>query len=320
MSETDEQTNRVEQAQTDEADSPEEVSTRLERRHEIREEKRLEGDLRSMKARAKAEKLIARVSSGLIYVVAVIACNYLGPTVLSILIAVMSWMCASELMHMMRLAGRTPNEVIGLTAAVAFPLIGVLPGYFVEIACFLLSAACVLWYLGIPKINILDVAVTLFVPLYTGLLFSSIVNIRAWNPGFPGFMLTFAVFGCIWLSDSLAFFVGTRFGKHKMAPRISPKKSWEGFAGGMVGAVLAWVILYFTHTVDIKLSLCLALGVLVGAAGVLGDLFESRIKRGVGVKDSGNVMPGHGGLLDRSDSLLFGCVVAEFILRIGGVL
>lgn len=319
MSETDAHVDH-DQASTTSLEHEEVGSTRLERRHEIREERRLEGDLRSMKARAQAEKLIARISSGFIYVVIVLGSILLGPRAVSVLMAVMSWMCASELMHMMRLAGRTPNETIGLAAAFAFPLVGLLPDFFVEIICFALSGACVLWYLGIPKINILDVAVTLFVPLYTGLLLSSVVEIRGALAGFPGALLTLAVFGCIWLNDSFAFFVGTRFGRHKMAPRISPKKSWEGFAGGMVGSVLAWVILYLTHYVSIDLTLCLVLGICVGIAGVLGDLFESRIKRGVGVKDSGNVMPGHGGLLDRCDSLIFGCVVAELILRIGGVL
>lgn len=295
-------------------------ATRLELTHERREQLRLEGALKTQRARERAEKFITRCLSGLVYVIVVLACLFAGKTPTAVLVAAMSWMCASELMHIMRLSGRTPNEFIGLAAAVAFPISSLMPNYYTSLVWLALAATSALWYIGIPKINILDVAVTIFVSLYTGLLISSLVTIRAFDPGFKGAFLTLAVFGCIWANDSLAFVFGSMFGKHKMAPRISPKKSWEGFAGGMVGSVLVWIVVYFTHFYDLSLPVCLAAGILIGVSGVLGDLFESRIKRGVGIKDSGDIMPGHGGLLDRCDSLLFGCVAAELILTIGGIL
>ena len=114
--------------------------------------------------------------------------------------------------------------------------------------------------------------------------------------------------------------VGSRIGKHKMVPKISPKKSWEGFAGGILGSVLIWLILWATHFYKLSLPYALLCGVVVSILGVIGDLIESRIKRGVGVKDSGNLIPGHGGMLDRSDSLIFGCITAQLLLMIGGVL
>ena len=299
---------------------PSEGATRLEVTHERREQLRLEGSLRSMQARAQVEKFITRCLSGFIYVAIVLACLFLGTRMTALLMAVISWMCASELMHIMRLAGRTPNEFIGLGAAAAFPLASLLPSYYTSLVWVVLVSVTALWYIGIPKINILDVAVTIFVPLYTGLMLSSLVRIRLFDPGWRGGLLALAAFGCIWANDSLAFVVGSAIGRHKMAPRISPKKSWEGFVGGMVGSVLVWLVVYLLPICDISLPICLLTGVVQGAAGVLGDLFESRIKRGVGIKDSGTIMPGHGGLLDRSDSLIFGGLAAELILIIGGIL
>ena len=94
----------------------------------------------------------------------------------------------------------------------------------------------------------------------------------------------------------------------------------EGFWGGMVGSVVVWLIVFALGIYNINLPYAIVCGVLVDAAAVAGDLFESRIKRGVGVKDSGNLMPGHGGMLDRSDSLLFGGMTAFLLLRLGGIL
>ena len=116
-----------------------------------------------------------------------------------------------------------------------------------------------------------------------------------------------AVFIMIWLNDTGAFCVGSLLGKHKLYPRISPKKSWEGFFGGVAFVIASAFVfkycfpLYFTN-----ISLCglIGLGAVVAAFATWGDLIESLIKRTLGVKDSGTLLPGHGGILDRIDSLL----------------
>lgn len=112
--------------------------------------------------------------------------------------------------------------------------------------------------------------------------------------------------------------MGSKFGKHKLAPRISPKKSWEGFIGGLVGSMAIWCLITLIPGVNMAIPQALVFGLICGLSGVLGDLAESRIKRNSGVKDSGTIMPGHGGLLDRCDSLFMASVTAAVMLIGGG--
>ena len=151
-------------------------------------------------------------------------------------------------------------------------------------------------------------------------MMSAIVLLREQVYGPKGALLAIGVCASLWVSDSFAYIVGSRLGKHKMAPKISPKKSWEGFFGGIVGSMIIWGILWATKLYALNLPFSMLCGAVVSILGVFGDLIESRIKRGVGVKDSGNLIPGHGGMLDRSDSLIFGCITAYLLLVAGGVL
>jgi phosphatidate cytidylyltransferase len=137
---------------------------------------------------------------------------------------------------------------------------------------------------------------------------------------FGAVVLCIGIMASVWINDSFAYLVGSRFGKHKMVPKISPKKSWEGLAGGIVGSVATWLALLAFPATHVTLPVALACGVACGVMGVIGDLVESRIKRGAGVKDSGDLIPGHGGLLDRSDSMLFVSITAYFLLRMMGVI
>lgn len=127
------------------------------------------------------------------------------------------------------------------------------------------------------------------------------------------------VFVMIWSFDSFAYLVGKYLGSHKMMPRISPKKTWEGFIGGTVftagAAALIWK---YSGSETLSLEQWLVLSVLVVVSATFGDLFESALKRKHGLKDSGNMMPGHGGILDRVDSLLFAMPVAFLFLNLIG--
>jgi phosphatidate cytidylyltransferase len=124
-----------------------------------------------------------------------------------------------------------------------------------------------------------------------------------------------AVLFTIFAGDTFAFFVGRAVGRHRLAPAISPGKSWEGFVAGMLAAVLmSFLLLYRDRDEFLTVPESLALGAAVGLAGVLGDLFESAVKRDLGVKDSGRILAGHGGVLDRVDSLLFAGPVAYAVI------
>jgi phosphatidate cytidylyltransferase len=122
--------------------------------------------------------------------------------------------------------------------------------------------------------------------------------------GHPMWLL--GMMGLVWIADIAAYFTGRKFGRHKLAPSISPGKTWEGVAGAMLGVsicvVLAWISSPYSAQIIFLPSLLLASWCWVGLA-VIGDLFESAIKRQAGVKDSGALLPGHGGLLDRIDAL-----------------
>jgi phosphatidate cytidylyltransferase len=124
-----------------------------------------------------------------------------------------------------------------------------------------------------------------------------------------------AVLFSVFAADTAAFFVGRALGRHKLAPAISPNKTWEGFVGGVAAAMLvAFVILYKDRDEFLSISEMLLLGGVVALAAALGDLFESAVKRDLQVKDSGRLLGGHGGMLDRLDALLWAGPAAYYVM------
>jgi phosphatidate cytidylyltransferase len=149
-------------------------------------------------------------------------------------------------------------------------------------------------------------AVTVFGALWVATGFAYVLLVRELTHGMA---LTILILACTMLSDTFAYFVGRAIGQHRMAPRISPKKSVEGALGGLVGAIVAALIVKI-YSPWLPTKEAIILGLIVGIAGQWGDLFESAFKRDFRVKDSGRILPGHGGILDRFDSLLFAGFVA----------
>ena len=152
---------------------------------------------------------------------------------------------------------------------------------------------------GDPDQGLVNVAVNLFGAVYIGIMFAYTLLLRFVEAGF--YYVLFMVL-VTWANDSAAYFVGVNLGKHKLSPRISPKKTVEGSLGGLVGGLIIAVVLAISFQKSILTAVIL--GMLVVVAGQFGDLIESIIKRNAGVKDSGKFLPGHGGVLDRFDSLL----------------
>jgi phosphatidate cytidylyltransferase len=116
-------------------------------------------------------------------------------------------------------------------------------------------------------------------------------------------------------ADAGAYYVGRAFGKRRLAPSISPGKSWEGVAGGVAAALLMAAVAHYWFFRELELKYALPLAVVMTVVGIFGDLAESALKRGAGAKDTASILPGHGGLLDRLDSLLFNAPLIYYFAR-----
>lgn len=139
--------------------------------------------------------------------------------------------------------------------------------------------------------------------LYIGMLGGSLVRL---HNDFPeGHKLIFFLLLVVWLGDAGAYYCGKNFGKHKMSPRISPKKTVEGGIGGALTSVITAIVIHFTFFQTFPLLHAIIAGVILSFTGMLGDLAESMWKRSAAVKDSGTLLPGHGGFLDRFDSIFY---------------
>jgi len=184
---------------------------------------------------------------------------------------------------------------------------------------------CLVPILGIcqlfaPKSNgsIAPMASTLFGIVYVALLLSVLQMIRYFDDQGHWWLLYFIVVSK--MSDTGAYCVGSLIGKHKMIPRVSPGKTWEGFAGGIAFSILSsWAFFSFanSHFTGMTFEWAIALGAVLGVGSVLGDLIESLMKREADVKDSGSFFPGIGGILDLLDSLLFNAPIMYLVLKYG---
>jgi phosphatidate cytidylyltransferase len=229
-----------------------------------------------------------------------------------LLAATGAWECAAILKH----RGSRPFAWLAVAAA-----LGVVAAFAAQppfasavailTATALAAPALALWRRPTPE-AMLDAVTTTYVPvLFVGLPFAFVVGLRA-IPGENGPDLLLLAMLCVTLSDAGAYYVGSAFGSRRMAPVISPKKSWEGAAGGVVGSVIGALLAHFWFFRRLSLAHALSLGVVLCAAGILGDLAESMLKRAGGVKDSSALLPGHGGVLDRVDSLLVAAPVLYY--------
>lgn len=166
-------------------------------------------------------------------------------------------------------------------------------------------------------------AFSIFGQIYIGLGLVSAQFLSLQSSG-----LVLLVFILIWINDTGAFLVGSAIGRRKLFPRLSPGKSWEGFFGGLFLGIAVSIALLATgltgrllhYPIFSPWEVTFALPLTVGIAGTLGDLFESMVKRSVGAKDSGNLIPGHGGILDRIDSMLFAMPATILLLLLCGII
>ncbi len=212
--------------------------------------------------------------------------------------------------------GSKPQVIAGCVFAI--PVLGsyVLNEPQVAAAAFIiLSIVCLTIALRTPdeiKNSLMSVSSTVFGVVYVALLPGCLIGVRMLPDAVPHLSaphlaskLLTMFFALVMLTDTGALYVGRSFGRHKLAPRISPGKTIEGAVGGFVTAMVTCIICKLAFFHEIPIAHAITLGAAIGIAGQIGDLAQSMLKRGAGVKDSGNLLPGHGGMLDRIDSILF---------------
>lgn len=224
-----------------------------------------------------------------------------------------------------------PNEkILGIISSLLLGLSAYL-GYYYFTFCFT-ALVLVILILDLRKGDfsqtVTNIGATLFGVIYLGWLLSHAIllrnidqyeNIRAYAANHQGisdlgfFLVVFAV-ACTFLNDTGAYYTGKMIGKHKLAPKISPGKTIEGTVGGIVVCILTGLIVNYIFGNPLSSDWTIAFALLVGIAAILGDLVESSIKRGAGIKDSGDIVPGHGGVLDRFDSLIFVFPVSYYFI------
>lgn len=249
--------------------------------------------------------MLRRLISGIVLVPLVIVPAYLGGDYVLALMLVVAAIAAAEYDGLMRHGGHRTDQLWG-AALVLLPLVeAARPQWNVLRLALPLVLMFSLWLpLRSPRLDgaLVGWALTVAGALYIGILLAQVIVVRNLNRGWELALMTIIN---VWVNDTAAYLFGTRFGKHRLAPRISPKKSWEGaFAGGacgtLAGLATGWLLLP-----DAGMAHLIVLNLLLAVAGIAGDLAESFIKRQVDAKDAGGVIPGHGGLLDRIDSLMF---------------
>ena len=188
----------------------------------------------------------------------------------------------------------------------------------VLLAIFTTGVICILctyifWY---PKFNANQVAGGIFGLIYTTFMMSFIYYTRESK---DGIWFIWVIFITSWVSDTCAYIVGSAIGKHKMTPRLSPKKSWEGAVGGILGSGIATSIFGLIYELNhdrrfLMIPIFFLIGCIGASISMCGDLVASAVKRNNNVKDFGNVIPGHGGILDRFDSVLFTAPTVYFMI------
>jgi phosphatidate cytidylyltransferase len=169
-----------------------------------------------------------------------------------------------------------------------------------------------------PEGSLSGSAVGLLVVLYLGLTGACMGWLRQWPGESAGAGLILFFLASIWAGDSGAYYVGRNLGRHKMAPRISPNKTWEGLVGGVIGTLVGAALARFVFVPDLGWLHVLGLAAILAVTAPVGDLVESQLKRDTGIKDSSTLLPGHGGFLDRTDSLLYSApAVLAYLLATG---
>lgn len=290
----------------------------------------------STPAGIEGRSLKLRVITAIIYAAVGLSGVYLGTKLLAlpVMLGVIGYLALTEFINITDAnMARTPRLIglvttfalpvttgLSLLAKTSNPIFGDMGLDATVVPLFILVgalAAYAWWGSTTIDAGIRDVALSFFGTAYIGLPLTFLTLIRDLP---DGLLIAFGLVLSVGASDVFAYFAGSLFGRHKLAPKISPKKSWEGLFGGTIGSIGVWWIVGTLTEPAFSAWVAILFGVAITLAGLVGDLFASRIKREAGVKDSGTLLPGHGGMFDRIDSMLTAIPVAFVFLSTVGVL
>ncbi len=253
---------------------------------------------------------------GLLFAALVVGTLVVGKVAFFVLAFVVVIIAQAELYAVLKAAGYSPVVLVGLICGGV-----ILAGAYyrgepaLALGLVLPLPLLLLWGLTVPVERIRSVLSSTYLGIVYGplLVGFAVLLLR----GRDGLVLTATVVGMSSMHDAGAYLIGRKIGRHKMSPRTSPAKTWEGWAAGTVLMVgLSAAVLPFVHPFTISLAIKLAL--VMSVTSPLGDLAESLIKRDLGVKDMGSLIPGHGGFFDRIDAIIFNAPVAYYVLRVLG--
>lgn len=271
-------------------------------------------------------EFLKRSLTGIIFVAIILAGTIIHPLIFPVVFLAFLVFTQYEFYKLTEKAGYKPQALLGSVLGGLFFVIcnlavqKIIPHRY----CFLVFTVLIVIFLSevlLKKINTLQNSMlTLGGFIYVVIPFS-LLNFIVY-PGFPDDNrfnphILIGIFIIVWMYDSMAYAGGTLFGKHKIFKTISPKKSWEGLIIGAIFAVMAGImnaVIFQSMTI----FNWIVSAIIIVAFGTIGDLFESKIKRDLNIKDSGTILPGHGGFLDRFDSLLFAIPVVYIWLILGG--
>lgn len=256
------------------------------------------------------KKLLVRVATGAVFGVVLLACILYNNISFGALFALVTCLAVNEFCNLVheykKTTFSTPVAVVGgLYLFLAFFMMDKVAEPFMLFVPYLILIAFALVRELYKKADspLDNMAYFALSQLYAALPFALLNILSTFGPGAYNYIMPLSIFIFLWCSDSGAYFVGSAIGRHRLFERISPKKSWEGsIGGGVLALVAAYVLSLFYPT------LCaiewMGMAAVVVVTGTWGDLIESCMKREMGIKDSGNILPGHGGILDRFDSAI----------------
>lgn len=232
-------------------------------------------------------------------------------------IIIIGFFIQQEVIRLLEKSGNPTDSLFPYTIGLWLMLFPALP-LALEIGIAIMLLLIMMQVFNRREESITQLSTTFFAGFYAPLGLLCLMLIREMGTSEQGFVLTAAVLLMIWGSDIFAYFGGRMFGKHKLAPHISPNKTWEGFFSGYVGSLAGLSLAFYAIPLATPLNFLysLPLIVLVGTFGPMGDLLESKIKRKANVKDSSNLLPGHGGFFDRFDALITAAPAAYIYLMI----